>query len=417
MTFARRIKKYIETEKLLSPGAKVVVGLSGGADSAALLAVLCGLGYRCVAVHCHFGLRADEADRDMAHSSGLAERFGAEFRTVRFDTTGYMAEHRVSAEMACRDLRYDYFEQLRREVSAEAIAVGHHREDNVETFFLNLLRGSGLHGLRGMLPRRGYIIRPLLAVSKADILDFLRDNGIDYVTDSSNLSNDFKRNRLRNSVLPLLEREFPGATEAIERSMANLRGNEELYNSLLPERRDSLEGVTPTLLHEWLAPMGFNADQCGRILSASAGATFASPSHRLTLCPGGRYVVEPIDAAAERPRLSGRIYDRPADFFPVRGVLYMDADAVKAVSPVWELRPWTQGDRMRPFGMKGTKLVSDLLAEAGVPASHRPQSYVLTINGQIVWAIGVRASALYPVTSETKRIIEIRHEKTNNDRI
>lgn len=415
MTFKERIARHISAEGLLQPGSKVVVGFSGGADSAALLAVLCALGYRCVAVHCHFGLRGAEADRDLDHSCELARRLGAEFRSVRFQTAEYMAAHGVSAEMACRELRYDFFEALRRETDAEAIAVGHHREDNVETFFLNLLRGSGLHGLRGMLPKRGRIIRPLLAVSKADILDYLRDNGIDYVTDSSNLSNDFKRNRLRNSVLPLLEREFPGATEAIERSLANLRGNEELYNSLLPERRDSLEGVTPTLLHEWLAPMGFNADQCGRILSASAGATFASPSHLLTLCPGGRYVVEPIDAAAERPRLSGRIYDRPADFFPVRGVLYMDADAIEAVSPGWELRSWVPGDRMRPFGMKGTKPVSDLLAEAGVPASHRAGSYVLTINGDIVWAVGVRASALYPVTSETKRIIEIRHEKTDND--
>ena len=109
MTFIQRIKKYIETEKLLSPGAKVIVGVSGGADSAALLAVLCSLGYRCVAVHCHFGLRGDEADRDMAHSSSLAERFGAEFRSVRFQTAEYMAANGVSAEMACRELRYDYF--------------------------------------------------------------------------------------------------------------------------------------------------------------------------------------------------------------------------------------------------------------------------------------------------------------------
>lgn len=416
MTFKERIADYIASERLLQPGARVIVGLSGGADSAALLAVLSELGYRCIAVHCNFGLRGAEADRDMEYSQALAVvRFGAEFRSVRFDTAAHMAARGISAEMACRELRYDYFERLRVETGAEAIAVGHHREDNVETFFLNLLRGSGLHGLRGMLPKRGYIIRPLLKVSKAEILDYLSENGIDYVTDSSNLLNNFKRNRLRNSVLPLLEREFPGAAEAIGRSLANLRGNEELYNSLLPERRDSLEGVTSTLLHEWLAPMGFNADLCGRILSATAGATFDSPSHRLTLCPGGRYVVEPLDAVAERPRLSGCIYNRPAAFSHVRGVLYMDADAVEAISPIWELRPWEPGDRMRPFGMKGTKLVSDLLAEAGIPASHRPQTYVLTINDEIVWAVGVRASALYPVTSETKRIIEIRHEKTDND--
>lgn len=416
MTFKERIADYIASERLLQPGARVIVGLSGGADSAALLAVLSELGYRCIAVHCNFGLRGAEADRDMEYSQALAVvRFGAEFRSVRFDTAAHMAARAISAEMACRELRYDYFERLRVETGAEAIAVGHHREDNVETFFLNLLRGSGLHGLRGMLPKRGCIIRPLLKVSKAEILDYLSENGIDYVTDSSNLSDDYKRNKLRNRVLPLLEADFPGAIEAIERSMTNLRGNEALYNSLLPGRSDSLEGVSPTLLHEWLAPFGFNSDRCEQILQSVSGAVFHSSTHRLTLCPGRRYVLEPIGVKSVRPNLTGRIIDRHADFSPLPGVLYLDADAVEATPPRWQLRPWCRGDRMRPFGMKGTKLVSDLLAEAGVPASHRPQSYVLTLNDEIVWAVGVRASALYPVTSETKRIIEIHHEKTDND--
>ncbi len=416
MTFEERIARYIAAEGLLQPGAKVVVGLSGGADSAALLAVLCALGYRCIAVHCHFGLRGAEADRDLEHSRRLADRLGAEFRQVRFNTREYMAANGVSAEMACRELRYDFFERLRVETAAEAIAVGHHREDNVETFFLNLLRGSGIHGLRGMLPRRDRIVRPLLGVSKADILGYLREKGIDYVTDSSNLEDDFKRNRLRNRLLPLLEAEFPGAMEAIDRSLRNLRGNEELYNVLLPQRSDSLNGVSPTLLHEWLAPLGFNGDQCERMLSASAGATFTSPTHRLTICPGRRYVLGPLGSEAERPRLCGRIIDRPADFSPCSGVLYMDADAV-GEDARWELRPWQPGDRMRPFGMKGSKPVSDLMAEAGIAASRRPQSYLLTLNGEIVWLVGHRASALYPITENTKRIIEIRHEKTDNDRL
>ena len=412
--FSQRIADHIASEQLLQPGARVVVGLSGGADSAALLAVLTELGYQCVAVHCNFGLRGNEADGDMAYSRKLAWRFGAEFRSVRFATTAYMAARGISAEMACRELRYDYFERLRVETGAEAIAVGHHRDDNVETFFLNLLRGSGLHGLRGMLPRRGAVVRPLLSVSRAEILDYLRRNRIGYVTDSTNLSDDFKRNLLRNRFLPALNEAFPGAIAAIERSMKNLRGNEELYNALLPERGDSLRGVSTTLLHEWLAPFGFNSDQCERILQSVSGAEFCSPTHRITLCPGGRYVLEPLGVQSGRPELKGRIIDRPADFSPRSGVLYLDADAVEAATPRWQLRPWSRGDRMRPFGMNGTKLVSDLLALAGIPASHRPQSYVLTLNDDIVWAVDVRASALYSVTPRTKRIIEIRHEKTNN---
>jgi len=411
MTLPERIARFIAAEGLLTPAAKVIVGLSGGADSSALLAILCRLGYECVAVHCHFGLRGPEADRDLEHSRALAARLGAAgFREVRFDTRAYMRANGVSAEMACRDLRYGFFEELRREAGAEAVAVGHHREDNVETFFLNLLRGSGIHGLRAMLPKRGNIVRPLLMTPKAELLDYLKSEGIGYVTDSTNASNSFRRNRLRNVILPALDREFPGATGAIARSIELLRRNEELYDSMLPGRVDSLEGVTATLLHEWLAPYGFNSDQCARIIEAVSGASFASPSHRLTVCPGRKYSLAPIDRLPERPHLVGEIIGRPENFRPEAGVLYMDADA-PGPQPAWELRPWRPGDRMVPFGMTGSRPVSDLLADAGIPADRRTESYVLTLDGRIVWAVGVRASALYPVTEKTNRIIVIRHEK------
>lgn len=411
MTLTDRVAAFIGSERLLQPGAGVVVGLSGGADSAALLAVLSRLGYRLTAVHCHFGLRGAEADRDEAHSRALAARFGAAFRSVRFDTRAYMRQHGVSAEMACRDQRYDYFEQVRAEVGAEAVAVAHHREDNVETFFLNLLRGSGLHGLRGMMPRRDRIVRPLLETPRADLLEFLQREGIPYVVDSTNAENEFRRNRLRNVVLPLLEREFPGAAERIADSLRCLRGNEELYRSLLPEFDGRVGGVAPTLLHEWLAPYGFNSDSCRRISTAAAGAVFVSPTHRLTVCPGGTADLTPLDApAAPKPRLTGRIVARGENFAPRRGVLYLDAGKVPDGAP-WQLRPWQPGDRMRPFGMRGSRPVADLLAEAGISASRRRETWVLTLGEDIVWAVGVRASALYPVTGSTLKIIEIYHEE------
>lgn len=405
MTLLERTERFIAEEHLLLPGDKVVVAFSGGADSTALLSLLCEAGYECIAVHCHFGLRGAEADRDMEHSRKLAEKFGAEFCSIKFDTQAYMHENGISAEMACRELRYDFFEKVRREFDAAAIAVGHHREDNVETFFLNLLRGSGIHGLRGMLPRRNHIIRPLLNEPKSELVKYLAQRGIDYVVDSTNAENDFKRNRLRNVVLPLFEQEFPGASDAITRSLECLRGNEELYISLLPPMSDSLEGVSSTLLHEWLAPYGFNSSQCRQVLEAQSGAEFVSLTHRLTICPGRKFFVD-ADATCRVPTLTQRSVLPPVKFEP--GVLYLDADKAKGE---FQLRPWREGDRMRPFGMKGTKLVSDILAEAGVPASERKNSYVLTLNDEILWAVGHRASALYPITSRTTKILEIRHEK------
>lgn len=410
MTFVRRIASFIESECLLTHGARVVVGLSGGADSAALTAVLSELGYDIVAVHCHFGLRGEEADRDLAHSQMLAERFGAQFRSVRFNTREYMQQNGLSVEPACRELRYDFFETVRREVNAEAIAVGHHREDNVETLFLNLLRGSGIHGLRAMLPKRDNIVRPLLETSKAQILEYLAARNIPYITDSTNNENEYRRNRLRNVVLPVLEREFPGASERIADSLRCLRGNEALYNSLVPPFNGSLAGVTPTLLHEWLSPYGFNADQCAKILTSSSGATFVSSTHQLTVCPDNRVELSEIgNVHSARPKLSGHIVARPANFKPQAGVLYLDADAIPADAE-WRLRPWQPGDKMKPFGMLGSKPVSDLLAAAGVAATKRGECYVLTLNGKILWAVGIRASALYPVTEKTENIIEIYNE-------
>lgn len=410
MTFQERIASFIASGSLLTPGAKVVVGLSGGADSSALLVVLSRLGYRCIAVHCHFGLRGDEADRDLEHSRALASRCGAEFRSVRFDTRNHMRACGISAEMACRELRYDYFERERRENGAEAIAVGHHREDNVETFFLNLLRGSGIHGLRAMLPKRGYVIRPLLDVTRGEILQYLKSENVSFVEDSTNAQNEFKRNRLRNEVLPLLEAAFPGATDAVARSIACLRSDERLLESLMPPMPPTFRGEESARVRQWLAPYGFNSTQCLRIPDAVAGALFESSSHRLTILPGGGYELDLLDRAEPMPpRLSGRRYPRPENFRFEQGVLYLDADEIGSRSD-WELRPWRAGDRMRPFGMKGSKPVSDVLAEAGVSAARRAQTYVLCLGERILWAVGTRTSNYYTIKPTTKEILEIRHE-------
>lgn len=403
--FAREIKHFIDSHKLLPVGARVVTGLSGGADSVALLAVLSELGYECLAVHVNFGLRGAEADRDMNHARSVADALGAEFRAVRVDTHARMLLTGESVEMACRRLRYAEFDKAMADGGCDAIAVGHHREDNVETMVLNLLRGCGIHGVRAMLPRNGVIVRPLLETSKAQILDYVSERGLAYVIDSSNMVADVARNRLRLEVLPALTAAFPDAMERLSRSLANLRGCEQLYDSLLPPRGDSLRGVSPTLLREWLAPYGFNAAQCADMQSAAAGARFESKTHEVTVCPDGRYELTPLGATAPKPQLRGRIVAREANFKLRPGVLYLDASAARDAD--WQLRLWRDGDRMRPFGMKGSRMVADVLADAGISATARRRSWVLLRNGVILWAVGIRASAHFPVTKHTTEIIEI----------
>lgn len=399
----RKVGDFIAREGLLAPGARVVVGLSGGADSTALLVLLKELGYEPLAVHCHFGLRGAEADRDLGRSRALAESLGCEFEAVRFDTREYMATHGVSAEMACRELRYEFFETFRREHGAEAIAVGHHRDDNVETFFLNLLRGAGLRGLRGMKPRRDRIIRPLLETTREEILAFLAGRGLDYVTDSTNAENDFRRNRLRNVVLPLLEREFPGASEAVARSIGNLRGYEELLDG------EDSRGARLTRLVEQYGRYGFTRAQLADALDARVGAVFAAGDHELAVCRGGELKLTRKTDNAQPPKISIRTYPRRENLNPEPGVVYLDADLLPQEE--FRLRRAATGDRIRPFGMGGrSKLVSDVLAEAGVPANERADRWVLTLGDDIIWVVGVRASNLYRITENTKNITEIRHE-------
>lgn len=408
--FALGISRFISENQLLTPDSRVLVGLSGGADSAALLAVMCELGYECVALHCHFGLRGDEAERDLEHSRRLAERLGCKFFFRRFDTRSYMALRGISVEMACRELRYDAFAETAAAQQCRAIAVGHHREDNVETLLLNLLRGCGIHGVRGMEPRRDNIVRPLLETSKSEILEYLALREIEYVSDSTNFVADVARNRLRLNVLPALRKEFPNADAMLAKSLRNLRGCESLYNSLLPDCTHSLEGVGETLLLEWLTPYGFNPTQCHDILRSESGAEFVSAAWRLTHCPGRKFEIQRLGETPERPVLKGVICPYESNFRPLPGVLYLDSSA--SDDATWELRPWRNGDRMKPFGMSGYRMVSDILADAGISASRRRSSYVLTRNGEILWVVGVRASAFFPITENTTEFIEIScHEK------
>ncbi|MBQ5750362.1 MAG: tRNA lysidine(34) synthetase TilS, partial [Bacteroidaceae bacterium] len=204
-----RIAEYIAQEQLLVPQERVIVGLSGGADSVALLAVLTDLGYECVACHCNFMLRGEESVRDRNHAEEIARRLNVKFAETTFATTDYARQEGISIEMAARQLRYEWFEKMRIEHRAQAIAVAHHRDDNAETLLLNLTRGTGLAGLTGISARNGHIVRPMLCVSREEIIDYLTHKQLPYVTDSTNLEAIYTRNKLRLEVIPLLRQINP----------------------------------------------------------------------------------------------------------------------------------------------------------------------------------------------------------------
>ena len=194
-----RVRAFIWQQRLLSPDGRYLVAVSGGADSVCLLLMLLQRGYEVEAVHCNFKLRGDESQRDEVFVKDLCQRLDVKLHLTHFDTREYAAMRRISIEMAARQLRYAYFEQLRRDIDAADICVAHHQDDAVETFLMNLIRGTGIHGLTGIKPRNGHIVRPLLCLSRQDILLWLDEQHQTFVTDSSNMVADIVREVMNDS--------------------------------------------------------------------------------------------------------------------------------------------------------------------------------------------------------------------------
>lgn len=223
-----RLEKTVKDAVLKAGVNKVVVGFSAGADSTALLLTLVASGVEVIPVHCNFHLRGEESMRDEDVARKICKSLNLDIMVIDFDVNGYIASRGsgTSVEMACRELRYAEFERIVEDCGADRIAVAHNADDNVETLLLNLFRGSGVTGLRGMLPDTGKIIRPLLNVSRTEIESYLGERNIGFVVDSTNLSNDYRRNYIRHDILPLIEKRWPGVRRAISTTIVNLRCEE-----------------------------------------------------------------------------------------------------------------------------------------------------------------------------------------------
>lgn len=251
---------------------RIVLGLSGGADSVALLRILLRQGFTVFPAHCNFHLRGAEADRDTRFCQDLCDSLGIGLDIVHFDVPAYESEHGVSTEIACRELRYAYFREALVRNNAQRIAVAHHADDNIETMLLNLFRGSGISGLRGMLPDANDIIRPLLTTTRAEILEYLEAIGQDYIVDSSNLCSDYRRNYIRNELLPAIESRWAGARKAITNTIGNLQADERALKAIelnyldledpqfLPYDKIREAPDAQWVLHRWLSRFGCRAN-------------------------------------------------------------------------------------------------------------------------------------------------------------
>ena len=433
-----KIDAYIKKYKLLNTNNLYLVALSGGADSVALLLLLKEHGFNVHAAHCNFHLRGVESDRDEAFCVELCQELGVELHRAHFDTRTYADLHKVSIEMAARELRYNWFAQLCQDLSAAGVCVAHHRDDSVETVLLNLIRGTGLRGLTGIQPRNGYmVLRPLLCVSRVEIEAFLTEKGQKYVTDSTNLEADVLRNKVRLQVLPLLRELNPAVSENIQRTAENLGEAQEVLDAVVGKYKDSnilelseLEkyGSSEYIVFEWLKNYGFNGNQVRQILDAECGGIVSSAMGYDVLKDRSRLIVEKTENYPQGVR---NVTSRPSKriVVPEEGTYILDEnskfrvrkcavyvskvphiatlDAAKVRFPL-TVRRVEEGDWMVPYGMKGRKLLSDLMTDLKMNVfEKRRQLVVVDAQGVIVWAVGLRTDQRAAVRESTVSVWEL----------
>lgn len=398
-----------------SKAKSLLVAISGGADSVALLMACIRVGrqlrLRIEAVNCNFHLRDKESDRDSAFTARLCEHHGVKLHSIDYDVDDYLRKHPgLSTEMACRELRYADFFRIMQEEGFDRIAVAHNSDDDIETMLLNMLRGSGIRGLKGMEMDNGKVIRPLIGVSRKEIEEYLDELGCEYIIDSSNLTSEFRRNFIRLEVLPLLESRWPGARKALYKTVGIMKEEASIVDdfyrnqleSLMPEKNTLLvysEGVTTGTVLRFIEPFGGNAEIAEEIM-ASLTKDFRKRTWRLS---------ENIEAALERDRLiivDSNYEPTSPEFIWTR--MEMNTNTMAEVkgnrnhytvylpedSSAYNIRPPKIADRMSPLGMRGTRLVSDIISDGKLDNKQKSMIRVLEriSDGEIIWVTGLKRS-------------------------
>lgn len=430
-----KVRQYIIENQLLADSSKVIVGVSGGADSVALLDILHALRYECVIAHCNFHLRGEESNRDAFFVEGLCKKYNLKYERIDFDTEAYAVTHSISIEMAARELRYNWFEQIRVIHLADAIAVAHHRDDSVETILLNLIRGTGIKGLTGISPQNGYVVRPLLSLSRKEILNYLEERNISYVEDSTNNEDLYIRNKIRLNIIPQMESINPSVKNAVARTAEHLLQVETIYKFYIEQVKSDIfkdnridinkliRYIEPeAILFEILFPFGFNSATIRQVfesLISQSGKIFYSETHKLVRDRDSYIIKERENLAVD----SYTIHENDVTItFPVhisiqtilnnqdfvieknKNIIYLDK--CKITYPL-TIRRWRLGDWFVPFGMKGKKKISDYFTDEKYSIFDKEEAWLLCSGEDILWLIGERADDRFKIGTDTVEIVKI----------
>jgi len=438
------LNKFAAENGLFKKGDKILIAVSGGRDSIVLCELFHQSKHNFGIAHCNYQLRGKESMEDESFVKGIASKYKVEFFSKRFETKKTAKEKGSSIQETARVLRYNWFEQIRKQNGYDYIATAHHKDDSIETFFINLIRGTGIAGLHGILPKRGNIIRPLLFAGRNEINEFIKSNKLKFREDSSNASNKYLRNKIRNNILPLFDQINPSFRDTLLEDILRLNETEKVFNyyietckeKVLKKDTISISGLKEfpfpsVLLYEILKKYHFNSDVSQEVFSsldAKPGKIFYSPTHRLVkdrelliitekkandsndtffISKDIKRISVPVKLELSQQKISDK-YNIPKN----NNIACLDFE--KLHFPL-EIRRWKKGDYFYPLGMKEKKKLSDFFSDNKFSIPEKEETWLLCSGGNIVWIINHRIDDRYKVGKNTKMIYFVRYNVQNKN--
>lgn len=433
-----QVQSYIESQKLFKPSQRILIGISGGRDSVCLALILKALGYPIGLAHCNFKLRAEEAYQDEAFVIEFAKNQGLELFNIQFETAAYADLHKISIQMAARDLRYNWFEKIRTEQNFDYIGIAHNRDDVVETFFINLLRGTGVEGLTGIKAKKDNIVRPLLNISREEINQYIDEQKINFREDSTNASTKYIRNQLRHKVIPELRSISDQFDKTMIDNISRFQQTQHVYQNEIAFKKSKLFAhlsdrviinierliqLKPlsTYLYEFMKPYGFTTGTISDIedaLNGPSGKQFYSKTHQITKDRDELILTElkQTDPKEFFFNKSTKSIDQPMslkmetikneNYKIPRSSKIAVLDLDKLSFPLL-LRPWKHGDFFMPLGMNRIKKLSNFFIDSKVSIIDKSKTYILQSKNDIVWVVGQRIDDRYKISESTKNILQI----------
>lgn len=439
-------KRNAEKEKLFHSKDILLLAVSGGVDSVVLCELCQQSGFNFMIAHCNFRLRGEESNRDERFVQSLAQRYGVRLFTRHFDTNTYVLKNKVSVQVAARELRYKWFDELATHLHAETgnpvyITTAHHGDDNIETVLMSFFKGTGIAGMRGMLQKTGKIIRPLLFAGKEEIIAFAKAQALDFVEDSSNASDKYSRNYVRHRIIPAIEEIYPSVRENMMANIDRFREIELLYTQaisahkkkLLEERNGGLSvsvlqlsRAVPlkTVVFEIIKPYGFTAKQTKdavALLEAGTGKFILSPTHRM-LRHRNRLIISPLQAdgaqmilieegetevafGGGKLRIITREINGDKTELPVSAA--MACLDLKRIEFPLILRKWKAGDYFYPLGMQKKKKLARFFIDQKMSLPEKESVWVIEMNKKIVWVVNRRIDDRFKITASTRTMLRI----------